>query len=282
MKTVFTDISQVAHLWANQLQDNAKNSGHNFYFSGDTIYSYGSHFPIAKHVENEAGVKAVLFTERSYSNTTAKHISVVQSAASHKNIIYCSRPDATHGDNFKYWQNEAERTAKMLLNARKPEKYLNELGYIKSKADTYSAFYGINMPEVLAAVLNIGNKAEYAQFADQKDAYEKAEQIAAQKELEKRHKKELAKWLKGEGHRLYVHNGFDYLRVIDERIETTQAVKIPFELGKRLYNQIKANTLTVGAKVMDYEVLEVGKNVKIGCHNFKTDYLLKFGQSVFN
>ena len=45
----------VAHLWAHKSQDFARNPGHNFYFHGDTIYSYGSHFPVARHVENKRG-----------------------------------------------------------------------------------------------------------------------------------------------------------------------------------------------------------------------------------
>jgi hypothetical protein len=87
MKTVFTDISKVAHLWANQLQDNARNTG-NFFFEGKEIYSYGRHFMIAKHIENDKWERAVLFTERTYSVSTAKHIAVVRQAASHKDIIY--------------------------------------------------------------------------------------------------------------------------------------------------------------------------------------------------
>ena len=47
-------------------------SGNNFYFDGDTIYSYGSHFPIARHVETKRG-RAVLFTTRDYSVTTSGH-----------------------------------------------------------------------------------------------------------------------------------------------------------------------------------------------------------------
>jgi hypothetical protein len=43
----------VAHVWAHQLQSHARNKRGNFYFQGDTIYSYGSHFPIAKHVEHK-------------------------------------------------------------------------------------------------------------------------------------------------------------------------------------------------------------------------------------
>lgn len=87
MKHVYSDNSEIAHLWFNQGQDSARNRQSNFYFEGDTIYSYGSHlysygshFPIARLVENKKGDKAVLFTTRRYGNTTAAHISVAWSA----------------------------------------------------------------------------------------------------------------------------------------------------------------------------------------------------------
>ncbi len=280
MKKVFTDISHIAHLWANQLQDEARNSG-NFYFDGKTIYSYGRHFPIARHVVNKDGKEAVLFTERTYSPTTSGHISVVRQAASHKNIVYCYNPDNTHTDNFKAWQVSAEAFAKHLEKAKKPEKYLSEIAHIKARVDRYCEYFTLTLPETLNAILTIGNKAEFAAYEEKKDVYAKAEKERNQKELAKRHKKELNKWLSGEGNRLYVHNGFDYLRLHDDRIETTQAVKIPIEIGKRLWQAIKDNSLEVGAKVMDYTVESVGKTVRIGCHNFKTDYLLKFGQKIF-
>ena len=283
MKTVFSDVSQVTHLWANQLQDNAKNSGHNFFFSGKTIYSYGYHFPIAKHVTNDNGQSCVLFTERSYSLTTAKHISVVRQAVNHKDIVYCYSPESSHEEHFKHWLRNAESVAKSLLSARKPEKYLNELQAIKDRVQKYCTFFSVVPSETLTAVLSIGNKAEFSQYADKKAEYEKAEAVRQQKELEKKHKKSLAEWRKGKTHRLYTHNGYDFLRLntSENRIETTQAVQIPFELGKKLWESIKDNKLTVGEKVMNFEVLEVGKTVKIGCHNFKTDYLLKFGQQIF-
>ena len=48
-KKVFPDLSVIAHYWANQTQDEARNSSNNFYFDGTKIYSYGSHFEIARH-----------------------------------------------------------------------------------------------------------------------------------------------------------------------------------------------------------------------------------------
>ena len=276
MKHVFTDISTIAHMWANQTQDSARNSG-NFYFEGNTIYSYGSHFPIAKHVVNSDGINAVLFTKRRYSNTTAKHIHVVRQAASHKNIIYCYSPNSSHSDNFKSWLNDIEDNAAYLKRAKKPEIYLNQIGQFAHQINMYATFFGVEIPETLKVAMAIGNKEEYVQYAAKKEEYEKFEAAKAKAELEKRHKKELSKWLNGEGYRLYTHNGYDYLRVKDSRIETSQGVELPMELGRKIYNQLVENKLKVGSKILSYEVNAVGKEVKVGCHTFKTDYLLKFG-----
>lgn len=50
-------------------------SGH-LYTEGDTIYSYGPHFPIARIV----GDKKVIFTKRGYSMTTSHHKNLVRRA----------------------------------------------------------------------------------------------------------------------------------------------------------------------------------------------------------
>lgn len=280
MKKVFTDISRIAHLWANQLQSEARNSG-NFYFNCETIYSYGSHFPIARHVKNKNGEKAVLFTERRYSNTTAKHISVVRQAAGHLNVIYCYRPDNTHADNFKSWVTEIEIIAANLPKAKKPEKYLSQINHVAYKVRQYAEFFELTIPETLLAAMSISDKAEFSKYTEKKEAYELEEKKRQEAELKKRHKKELDEWFKGKTHRLYVRDGFDYLRLNNDRIETTQAVQVPLELGKRLFLKIKNGELHIGDKVMDFEVVETSPNIKIGCHTFKPKYLVDFGSKVF-
>lgn len=75
---------QVAHLWANKVQESARNPRRNFYYDGDTIYSYGRHFPIARHVTGADGRAAILLTTRTYSNTTAGHISEVWQSIPHE------------------------------------------------------------------------------------------------------------------------------------------------------------------------------------------------------
>jgi hypothetical protein len=71
---------EIPHLWAHQAQEEARNSSSSFYFSGPTIYSYGSHFPIARHVTNDGGERAILFTTASHSVTTTHHCSLVHRA----------------------------------------------------------------------------------------------------------------------------------------------------------------------------------------------------------
>ncbi len=78
-KEVFS-TDEVPHIWAHHVQESGRNSQGNLYFNGDTIYSYGSHFPIARHITNKRGQRAVLFTTGSYGNTTSGHKSMVESA----------------------------------------------------------------------------------------------------------------------------------------------------------------------------------------------------------
>lgn len=73
MKTVFNH-AQLAHVWAAQSQPTGR--GSRMHFNGTTIYSHGTHFPIACFVK--PGV--VLFNDDSYSNSTAKHKGHVWSA----------------------------------------------------------------------------------------------------------------------------------------------------------------------------------------------------------
>jgi hypothetical protein len=283
MKKVFSDQSQVAHLWANRIQDEATNTGRSFYFRNDTIFSYGSHFPIAKHIQGANGNDFVLFTERGYSNTTSKHIAITRSACSHKDIVYCYNPEAGHNVNFDHWLKRIEAEADKLARARKPEMYLNNIEHIASVVKKYSEYLGAAIPVTLLEAMKITNKEEYSAYNENRAAIAKKAQKQAQDELKKKHKKALIEWLNFETNRLYVHDGSDYLRYNSEndRIETTQAVQIPNAIAKTLYNLIKTNRLAIGDKVLDFRVDQIGKTIKIGCHNFKRSYLLDFGSKLY-
>lgn len=262
MKKVLSP-SEVAHVFANQTQSEARTQTKNFYFYDKNIYSYGSHFCIAKFVDENT----LLFTERGYSNTTAKHINLVRHATSHIKKIYCDNPTNTHGDNFNAWLSQAETNIEKLKNARKPELYILELQRIKDKVSIYANYFGIVTPLTLENALKITEKAEVLEYLESKaDAIAK-EKKQKETELKKEHAKNLKKWKAFEIGSLYQRNGFDYLRKDSEFFQTSQGVKIPVAVGLRFYNNIVNKTIKVGDKFLDYTINEVNdKLIKIGCH----------------
>lgn len=100
---------QVAERWtdaAGDPRDSAR--GFNVYFVGPTIYSYGPHFPIASFVQGSTGERKVLFTSRSYSNSTGKHKRHVRNAlisGGYRNLVMVENPSS------RDWRALAEECA---------------------------------------------------------------------------------------------------------------------------------------------------------------------------
>lgn len=277
MRNVFSN-SELAHTYASQSQNSGRSSS--MFFEGSTIYSYGYHFAIARIITNEQGDEALLFTTRGYSNTTGKHITIVRSATNQYKKIYCSNPKGSHDENFKAWLNSSETIAKNLINARKPEKYLSEIAYNKGQAEKYAEFFGIDIPQDLQNVFNISNKQEYLSLYEKQIEFEKQEAKRKLREQKAQFKEQFKKWINNETDRLYTSYKYDFLRLRENRIETTQAVQIPLAIGKKLYELIKNNTLSVGDKILNYSVDKIGAEIKIGCHTFNKSYLLRFGSTL--
>ncbi len=79
--------NEVAHRWANDSEENDHGHGHNMFFEDGTVYSYGHHFPIARHIENAKGERAVLFTTETYGVSTAKHCTITRRACHHLTVF---------------------------------------------------------------------------------------------------------------------------------------------------------------------------------------------------
>lgn len=289
-KHVF-DTGEIPHLWAHQTQDDARNKQGNLYFTGDTIYSYGSHFPIACHVTNEAGERAVLFTTATYGVTTSSHCSAVRSAIP-SGIRVFHVPNVCHGrysgseltaeDHAGNLTDYAERIEKHIVtSARARSSYVKEwnhqhAGHLRQQAIDYSAFFGLptpNIPEVppidseaLAAIRKREAKrsAEKAEETKRK----RAEAIARQQEL-------ITKWRAGE----YSGSFYDVpvmLRIDGNEVLTSQGVRFPVLHAKRALAFIRkiresgqayvhnGHTIHLGPYSIDR--IEADGTVKAGCH----------------
>jgi hypothetical protein len=86
----------VAHLWANASQDSARDPRGNIYFTGPTLYSYGSHYVLGRRITCADGTTATLLNARSYSVTTSRHQSLASRAV--HGLRYAV--DGLNGDDF--------------------------------------------------------------------------------------------------------------------------------------------------------------------------------------
>jgi hypothetical protein len=69
----------IAARWAkNELP--CPRSANRLFYEGDTIYSYGRHFAIARLTTTPTGTDAVLYNEYKYSHSTGNHQRIVRSA----------------------------------------------------------------------------------------------------------------------------------------------------------------------------------------------------------
>ena len=271
MKKVVSN-HDVAHLFALQSQSEAMNPNRSFYFEGTELFSYGRHFCIAKFVD----ANTLLFTERSYSNTTRKQISYAWQATSHIKKIFCPFPSGSHAENFNWWIARANEQLELLKRSRKPEKYIAELLYIENKAKIYSEYFAIEVDNRLQALVSIQDK-------EKAEEYSREAKREEQERIAKTHKKELISFREFKRDTIYTRNGLDYVRVNDfsEYFETSQGVRIPIEIGLRFYELLSAGKITAGEKLMQYEVRDVNKeSISIGCHTITFKEIRKAIKSV--
>lgn len=143
--------NDVARVWLRQSQDyGQERSGGSFYFQGDTIYSYGSHFPIAKLVTFPNGESGILFTTRTYSSTTSRHASAVWQAVrnSYRRVVCCSDPSVVtnHRDNMQSFKYAMDSIATKHAKARKPELYAGDILAQAEMAREYCEVMMIEVP----------------------------------------------------------------------------------------------------------------------------------------
>ncbi len=309
MKTVFNS-SEVPHIWAGQTQNEGRNSQGNFYFKGATIYSYGSHFPIATINGND-----VLFTMRTYSHTTSKQVWETSRAISHKNIIYCYDVPTvynnstlmednkkgyfatTHENNLKRWKYEIKSLFNELGNKkiRNVQDRVNGINGHIAKLNAYCSYFSLPIKDKeLKSLLKIAASEDFINQARQaKDKLNAANEIRM-KQAAKAYEQYIDLWRKDDSEaikelspkikdlcRFYDNHTGAYTRLRfntgQNRVETSKGVQIPVEIAKRAFKQltgcIEGVCKDIEVPVMQYTITETTKDcIKAGCHTIpKTD-----------
>jgi hypothetical protein len=283
MKNVVSN-SEVGHLWYHETQARARNGKNTLYFQGPTIYSYGSHFPIARIVRH-GGAKAVLFTTRSYTNTTARHISYTRRAIPASAIVFrVEKPtEAVTIETLKGKEKEAaEAVAKSKHSRKYKALHLSRAQDLLNEARSMASFFCLDYE--VAAPEELDNLAEKIEEARKEEAQRQRE--AAAKRLQEA-QEDLEAWKRHEisyTGKLHVLT-FSYARIQENELVTTKGARVPLEHVKKAAPIVRAliengrtykrngHTIHLGHYVLD-EIKEDGTLIA-GCHTFERAEVLR-------
>lgn len=289
--------SELAHIWAAQTQNEGKAGS--FYFNGKTIYSYGSHFPIATIVGND-----VLFTMRTYSNTTAKHIGRTRQAASHLNFIWCydvptnlKYAGTEHENNLNRWKREIKSLFTELGNKkiRNIGERVAAINSHISKLNIYCQYFKLKIKDKeLKNLLKIASQPDFVDIARNATEKEIEQRAKKMQQATKAFEQYIALWREYKDNdikelpektkdlcRYYDSQQIAYTRLrynaAQNRLETSKGIQIPAEIAKRTFIALngcmEGTCANISIPILDYTITETTKDyIKAGCHTIpKTD-----------
>lgn len=281
-----------------------RNEVNSVFYSNDTCYSYGYHFPMAIKVRNKNGaVSFVLWNNSTYSKTTSKQQSQLAGAL-YQDLLTIETMDTNWPDvvrNPKHYKRDLkklmsaefeEQERLILLEALKMTNagkdwsinhYANSIENRINMVRRLSEDFRVKslLSPVLKRAIKDGtaeNVCEWAAPAMEnrkakiERAKRKAEKLAKRKEAQK-----VQDWkeFKIRGN-IYTNSGLSYLRFDKETemIETSQGIKIELSEALRLLRLIELKK-AVGEKVksqyQEYTITKCNGILVSGCHRIEKE-----------
>lgn len=302
MKNVYSN-DEIAHIWAHNGQNSARNAGGSMSFNGDYFYSYNT--VIAQKFGD-----IILVSDRHYSSTTARHMSHIRRAARGP-VVHCHNVNYTPAENFAVLEREVLALADRQTRAKKVDyiaqadaainefkKYADLLEY-KMPADTVEKIAKLNEKQIKKA--EAAKKAAAAQR--KKDAAEflavhtpdkimRAYNVA-RAAFHTGHNKpyraimrkleNLADDARHVGARVPVQIYPDFMRVTDAGgVITNRGVNISHEEARGLFLALKSGADVVGSRVSHYRIDAINEHyMQAGCHTFPRSEISYISQKLF-
>lgn len=302
MKTVFSN-HELPHIWARQTQQNGRSGS--MFFEGTKIYSYGRHFCMANIIK--PGI--VLFTDRTYSVSTAKHLSQTHGAVSHMEFITVPHPENENlFDNLNAWVNRIKSQIEDIENPRKRpqtkeaakgelsnlvrniERFFEVTGQSANKKSKYESEENTRKEFLLYfdVAKNLQALPELKAKLERKAKAEKKAQEKRDAERRAERLKDLLQWRAGSKRNIY-GGRFDgepvYLRAtrnsinLPDEIQTSRGASVSYNAGKLLFQAIQAGRDVKGYDIDGYTVISVNGTLKIGCHEIDMKEVNRFAKA---
>ena len=300
MKKVFSKSSEVAHLWANQTQDEARVSSGNFRLDGKKVYSYN--MEIACLRETPSG-RTVVFVDRSSrsSTTTGQQSDVLVASNQYPQFTFNSdaqyaevkwgSSDANYlvsnpsgveplaiWEQYHSLRTEVAATAKEKRFVRTRTQRLAEAQSFADKANQLKDLFELDVP-TLSAELTPEEATEMAAHIETK----RLVAVAERKRLADTLKTEREEWLAGTRSNFPRAKDQDICLRLNPRdadeVQTSQGSTVPTKVCRRLFKAFKDQQMPENTSVGNFHLNSVDADgLKIGCHRIKADELQRFAK----
>ena len=285
MRKVFSNTSEVVHVFAQQTQSEGRNQSGSIYFRDNRIYSYGSHYLLGEFINKDT----IIINDYGYSVTTSKHINELRNATRQYNVFFTSLID------IKNLESVIEANLKCLAKSRKGEIYIDiinklEKGLTKwvkfckenkiKKEHFYKYNYVVNKSDYkYKKIVKIANSLLTPEAIEKIKAKGKKESIKQKAKDKKELKNKIDKFNTYKIDRFKIGE-FDYLRLSEngEFVETSQSIRIEKSEAKNLYFAIKNKIDIRGQKIGYYTINKIdNKALTVGCHKICIKSVQKVG-----
>lgn len=284
--------AQVAHVWAQQTKSEGK--GSSFYFEGDTIYSFGGHFPIARFVNPST---VLLTIENGWGGYTGRHIGHVVRALRGLpvNVIHCLEPATRNGchgsriltaevQQLNNLEDYAQRFRKALESACRARSnadlYLERAAQIRAWCRAYCKLYRIKFPGWVRDEIPGDLDAIRARAVERLNKEREAKRVKLARDV--------ARWQAGE--LVNISEFPDTLLRLSRNgrmVETSRGAQVPVEDARALWaivarckregRRFNALGMTIGN--FGVREIESSGNVRIGCHYLQFEECARFASA---
>jgi hypothetical protein len=295
---------EIPHLWAHKTQECARNLQGNLYFHGDTIYSYGSHYPLAMHVYSPKGQHAILVNVSTANSggsvTTAGQRSRVRQSIPNDVPVYDVNGllyGNDHTVNISSYRAQAKEALTQAQNARKYGSGRLQAAFtLRDIAESYCKFFGLDKPdfsflptgkELHALHAQIAERTERAGLADvAKEARATARRAEEARIRALELPERIAAWRAHGPVNSWALAGVTLLRMSKDgsEVETSRGARVPVDHARRvlaLVQKIKernepfiANGHTIAIGHYRVDRIDANGTLHAGCHTIAYDEIM--------
>lgn len=289
IKKVFSSSAQVFHLWANQSQSDARQSGSRTraYFEGKSAFSYGAHYEVGRIVTYK-GRQVGIVNNTGYSHTTSKHVHEAYNAL---DGLMPRIKATTFNVRDALVEIQSNLIDSLMGKLSKRSFYrANQFGeeydlqqYVEFNATCDALGHRelqLNIPQDLKDLIN-----EHARYRIQRA--EELRSPEAKAKCEAQRAKVATLILKKNAETIEAwRNGYDYnrnvirnlkpqlIRIIGEIVQTSSGAEVSLIEAQNLMSLIEANRVKSGDTVGSFRFTEFNKEtgiITIGCHRIRID-----------